>query len=92
VGKLGKVLQVEFLNTYVSKIVGPCVRMLVGNIENLPQKIVILAETPQDNLKHKLLFNGMLNQYNRCKIHGYLVKTCLLKKLSRKISKENLPS
>jgi hypothetical protein len=66
--------------------------MLVGNIENLPQKIVILAKTPQDNLEHKLIFNGMPNQYNRCKIHGYLAKKFPLKKLSKKTREETLPS
>jgi hypothetical protein len=66
--------------------------MFVGNIENLPQKIVILGETPQDNLEQKVLFSRMPNPYNRyCKGHGHLVKVCPLKKLSRKTNKEATP-
>lgn len=38
--------------------------MLVGSIENLPQKFVILGETPQDNLEQKAVFSGMPNHYN----------------------------
>jgi hypothetical protein len=66
--------------------------MLVGNIENLPQKIVILGETPQDNLEQKVLFSGMPNHYNRyCRAHGHLAKACPLKKLSRKTKEEAIP-
>jgi hypothetical protein len=32
----------------------------MGNIENLPQKIVILVKTPQDNIEHKLFSMGCL--------------------------------
>jgi hypothetical protein len=66
--------------------------MLVGDFENLPQKIAILQETPQDNLEQKVLFSGMPNYYNRyCRAHGHHAKACPLKKLSRKNKEEATP-
>jgi hypothetical protein len=87
-----KVLQVELSNIYVSKITRPRVKMLIGNIKNLFQKIVIIIETPKNNVVHKHLFNGIPNQCNRCRIHGHLFKGCPLKKLNRKTIKETLLS
>jgi hypothetical protein len=40
VGKIGKVLQVKLSNTYLSNIASPWVRLLVGDIENILEKIV----------------------------------------------------
>jgi hypothetical protein len=38
--KVGKVLQVELSNTYLSNTASPWVRLLVGDIKNIPEKIV----------------------------------------------------
>jgi hypothetical protein len=87
-----KILLVKLLDTYVSKIASLHVKMLIGNIKNLFQKIVILIKTLEDNIIHKLLFNGIPNQCNRCRIHGHFIIFCPLKKLSRKTIKKTLPS
>jgi hypothetical protein len=62
--KIGKVLQVELFDTYASKTTGPWVRLLVRDIEKLPQKIIIQRESLQENLEHKLLFSSLSNQCN----------------------------
>jgi hypothetical protein len=54
--------------------------MLVGNFENLPQKIVTLAEIAIIESRN-LVFSGMPNHYNRyCRAHGHLAKACPLEK------------
>jgi hypothetical protein len=59
------------------------VRILVGDIDNLPHKVIIPRDSIEQNLELKLLFSGLSNQCNRCRAWGHLVKVFPLPKIRK---------
>ena len=78
-------LKVGGSDTYMSRMAGPRVRTLVNNLDELPDS-VILPSLDKDNATGKefsILYSGLPDQCDGCRLFGHLAKQCFKRKLSQ---------
>lgn len=74
--QLGQVISINNSDAYRAKLFGPRIRLLVQDINNLPQPIVLPRLDGGGEIKYQLEFSGLPNQCGRCRSRDHQVKHC----------------
>jgi hypothetical protein len=78
--KLGKVLDIEVVDSYIKRPAGPMVTIEVKDITNLVGYIRIpsMAEGAAytDTIRQKILYSGLPNQCRKCQRFGHQARSC----------------
>ena len=73
---IGQVIAVDNSEAYRAKLFGPRVRLLVTNIDDLPQTVVLPRLDGEGAVEYNLEFSGLPNQCGRCRSREHQVRFC----------------
>jgi hypothetical protein len=82
--QLGQVIAIDNSDVYKAKLFGPRIRLLVQDIDNLPQTITIPRIDGEGVAEYALEYNGLPNQCGRCRSREHQVRHCPKKELQGK--------
>ena len=74
--QLGQVIAIDTSEAYKAKLLGPRIRLLVQDLNNLPQSIVIPRLDGEGEAEYELEFSGLPNQCGRCRARDHQVRNC----------------
>lgn len=74
--QLGQVISIDTSDAYRAKLLGPWIRLLVQDLNNLPQKIVIPRLDGEGEVEYELEFSGLPDQCGRCRARDHQVRHC----------------
>ena len=74
--QIGQVISIDNSEAYRAKLFGPRIRLLVRDIQQLPQTVVIPRLDGAGTVEYKLEFSGLPKQCGRCRAHDHLVRNC----------------
>jgi hypothetical protein len=74
--QLGQVIAIDTSEAYKAKLLGPRIRLLVQDLNDLPQSIVIPKLDGEGEAKYELEFSGLPNQCGRCRARDHQVRNC----------------
>lgn len=74
--QLGQVIAIDTSDAYKAKLLGPRIRLLVQDLNNLPQSIVIPRMDGEGEVEYELEFSGLPNQCGRCRAKDHQVRNC----------------
>ena len=76
IGKqIGQVISIDNSETCRAKLFGPCIRLLVKNLDTLPH--MVLPRLDGDGtIEYALEFSGLPNQCGRCRSRDHQVRNC----------------
>jgi len=82
--KLGKVLKIEAVDSYIKRPAGPMITIELKDISKLPGylRIPSMAEGSEDTatIAQKILYSGLPNQCRRCRRFGHHARACITSK------------
>ena len=73
---IGQVIAVDNSDAYRAKLFGPRVRLLVKEIDSLPQSVVLPRLDGEGVAEYNLEFSGLPNQCRRCRSREHQVRFC----------------
>ena len=74
--QIGQVISFDNSEAYRSKLFGPSIRLLVREIDRLPQTVVIPRLDGEGTVEYHLEYSGLPHQCGRCRGHDHLVRNC----------------
>ena len=74
--QIGQVISIDNSEAYRSKLFGPRIRLLVRDINRLPQTVVIPRLDGEGTVEYHLEYSGLPHQCGRCRGHDHLVRNC----------------
>ena len=74
--QIGQVISIDNAEGYRAKLFGPRIRLLVQNLDRLPQTVVIPRLDGDGTVEYKLEFSGLPHQCGRCRAHDHQVRNC----------------
>jgi hypothetical protein len=74
--QLGQVIDIDNSDTYKAKLYGPRMRILVQDINNLPQLIVLPRLDGEGVVEYALEYSGLPHQCGRCRSRDHQVRNC----------------
>lgn len=74
--QIGQVISIDNSEAYRSKLFGPRIRLLVQDLQRLPQMVVIPRLDGEGIVEYSLEYSGLPNQCGRCRGHDHLVRNC----------------
>ena len=74
--QLGQVIAIDSSDAYKAKLLGPRIRLLVQDPNNLPHSIVIPRLDGDGEIEYELEFSGLPNQCGRCRARDHQVRHC----------------
>ena len=74
--QLGQVIAIDTSEAYKAKLLGPRIRLLVQDLDNLPQSIVIPRIDGEGEAEYELEFSGLPHQCGRCRAKDHSVRNC----------------
>lgn len=74
--QIGQVITIDSSEAYRAKLFGPRIRLLVRDLNNLPQVVVLPRLDGVGTVEYKLEYNGLPNQCGRCRSREHLVRNC----------------
>ena len=73
---IGQVIAINNLEAYMAKLFGPRVRLLVNNLDSLPQTVVLPRLGGDGIVEFNLEYSGLPNQCGRCRSREHQVRHC----------------
>lgn len=73
---LGRVISIDNSAAYKAKLSGPRIRLLVQDLNNLPEVVVLPRLDEDDTVEYALEFSGLPNQCGRCRSRDHQVRFC----------------
>ena len=73
---IGQVIAVDTSEAYRAKLFDPRVRLLVKDIDDLPQRVAIPRLDGEGIVEYNLEFSGLPNQCGRCRSRAHQVRHC----------------
>ena len=73
---LGKVISIDNSAAYKAKLFGPRIRLLVQDLNNLPQVVVLPRLDEESTVEYALEYSGLPNQCGRCRSRDHQVRFC----------------
>jgi hypothetical protein len=74
--KIGEVLEIEAINSYIKRPAGPMITIELKDISKLPGyiRVTSMAEgaEPNDTVVERILYSGLLNQCRKCRRFGHM--------------------
>jgi hypothetical protein len=74
--QIGHVISIDNSEAYRSKLFGPRIRLLVQDLQQLPQTVVIPRLDGEGTIEYNLEYSGLPRQCGRCRGHDHLVRNC----------------
>ena len=74
--QLGQVISIDNSEAYKAKLSGPRIRILVQDLNELPDTVEIPRLDGDGTLEYTLEFSGLPNQFGRCRSHEHQVRHC----------------
>ena len=74
--QIGQVISIDNSEGYRSKLFGPRIRLLVKELNRLPQTVVLPRLDREGTVEYSLEFSGLPHQCGRCRSHDHLVRNC----------------
>ncbi len=78
--KIGEVLEIEALDSYIKRPAGPMITIKLKDISKLSGYIRISSMTEgaetNDMIAQKILYSGLLNQCRKCRRFGHHARSC----------------
>lgn len=74
--QIGQVISIDNSEAYRAKLFGPRIRLLVRDLNQLPQKVVIPHLDGEGTIEYNLEFSRLPKQCGRCRAHDHLVQNC----------------
>ena len=74
--QIGQVITIDSSEAYRAKLFGPRIRLLVRDLNNLPQVAVLPLLDGEGTIEYKLEYSGLPNQCGRCRSRDHLVRNC----------------
>jgi hypothetical protein len=74
--QLGQVIDIDNSDVYKAKLFGPRMRILVQDINNLPQLIVLPRLDGDGVVEYALEYSGLPHQCGRCRSRDHQVRNC----------------
>ena len=74
--QLGQVISIDNSAAYKAKLFGPRIRLLVKDLNNLPQMAVLPRLDGEGTIEYSLEYSGLPNQCGRCRSHEHQVRFC----------------
>ena len=90
---IGQVIAIDNSEAYRAKLFGPRIRLLVKDLNSLPQTIVLPRLDSDGVVEYQLEYSGLPNQCGRCRSRDHQVRHCPKKeaKLQRKEPRTTQP-
>ena len=73
---IGQVIAIDNSEAYRAKLFGPRIRILVSDINNLPQSVVLPRIDGEGEVEYQLEYSGLPNQCGRCRALDHHVRHC----------------
>ena len=74
--QIGQVISIDNSEGYRSKLFGPRIRLLVKELNRLPQTVVLPRLDREGTVEYSLEYSGLPHQCGRCRAHDHLVRNC----------------
>ena len=82
--QIGQVISIDSSDAYKAKLFGPRIRLLVRDLQNLPQVVVVPRLDGEGTVEYTLEYSGLPHQCGRYRSHDHPVKYCPRKEYLRK--------
>ena len=89
--QLGQVVTIDTSESYITKLFGPRIRLLVRTLHNLPHTIILPRIDREGSVEYKLEYSGLPNQCGRCRSREHQVRHCP-KKENKTQQRTNIPA
>ena len=73
---IGQVIAIDNSEAYRAKLFGPRVRLLVNNLDDLPQSVVLPRLDGEGIVEYNLEYSGLPHQCGRCRSREHQVRNC----------------
>jgi hypothetical protein len=73
---IGQVIAIDNSEAYRAKLFGPRIRILVSDINNLPNTVVLPQIDGEGEVEYQLEYSGLPNQCGRCRALDHQVRHC----------------
>lgn len=74
--QIGQVISIDNSEAYRAKLFGPRIRLLVRDLDNLPNTVVLPRLDGEGLIEYALEFSGLPNQCGRCRSREHQVRFC----------------
>ena len=74
--QIGQVISIDNSEAYRSKLFGPRIRLLVRELNRLPQTVVIPRLDGEGTVEYQLEYSGLPHQCGRCRGHDHIARNC----------------
>ena len=74
--QIGQVISIDNSEGYRSKLFGPRIRLLVKELNQLPQTVVLPRLDREGTVEYNLEYSGLPHQCGRCRAHDHMVRNC----------------
>lgn len=88
--QIGQVITIDNSEAYRAKLFGPRIRLLVRDLNNLPQLAVLPRLDGEGTVEYKLKYSGLPNQCGRCQARDHQVRHCPKRESKSKRRPQNL--
>lgn len=75
-GHIGQVIAIDSSEAYRAKLFGPRIRILVRDIDHLPNTVVLPRLDGEGFIDYQLEYSGLPHQCGRCRSRDHLVRHC----------------
>jgi hypothetical protein len=74
--QIGQVISIDNSKAYKAKLFGPRIRLLIRDLDSLPNAVVLPRLNREGTVEYKLEFSGLPNQCGRCRSREHQVRHC----------------